>query len=490
MVFTSENILLIGSIILFISIFISSRVSARIGIPMLLLFLILGMVFGSDGIGIHFSNVKNAQFIGMFALSVILFSGGLDTRFTEIKPVMWQGITLSTIGVMLMALITGVFIWLLTRNGAFSFTGSLALCLLLASTMSSTDSASVFNLLRTQKVGLKHNLKPLLEFESGSNDPMAYMLTVALIQYCKFGELSTWNIVLNFILQFVLGLLMGFLIGKGAIWVINRIRLNNVALYPVIMLSIVFFTFSITELVKGNGYLAVYMAGIIMGNAPFVRKRECMRFMDGITWLCQAVVFLTLGLLVEPHELIKVALPATLIALFMIFFARPLMVMITLLPFKTPAFKPKVFASWVGLRGAVPIIFATYPVVAGVEGSDVIFNIVFFITILSLLIQGTTITWVAKLLGVATELPKEGNIFGVELPEEIDSKLWDIKVSEEHLAGGNQLKDMNIPQGVLVIMIKRDDAYLVPNGTLEILPGDHLLLISQSDAEQEHALQP
>jgi cell volume regulation protein A len=490
MVFTSENILLIGSLILFVSIFISSRVSARIGVPMLLLFLILGMFFGSDGIGINFSNVKNAQFIGMFALSVILFSGGLDTRFSEIKPVMWQGITLSTLGVILMALITGLFIWLLTRNGAFSFTGSLALCLLLASTMSSTDSASVFNLLRTQKVGLKHHLRPLLELESGSNDPMAYMLTIALIQFCKFGELSTWSIVLNFILQFVLGLLMGALIGRAAIWVINKIHLNNVALYPVIMLSIVFFTFSITELVKGNGYLAVYITGIIMGNTPFVRKRECMRFMDGITWLCQAVVFLTLGLLVEPHQLIKVALPATLIGLFMIFFARPLTVMITLLPFKKPTFKPKLFASWVGLRGAVPIIFATYPVVAGVEGSDVIFNVVFFITILSLLIQGTTITWIAKLLNVATELPKEGNLFGIELPEEIDSKLWDIIVTEELLTGGNQLKDMNIPQGVLVIMIKRGDAYLVPNGTLELLPDDHLLLISQSDADQEHALQP
>lgn len=490
MVFTSENILLIGSLILFVSIFISSRVSARIGVPMLLLFLILGMFFGSDGIGINFSNVKNAQFIGMFALSVILFSGGLDTRFSEIKPVMWQGITLSTLGVILMALITGLFIWLLTRNGAFSFTGSLALCLLLASTMSSTDSASVFNLLRTQKVGLKHHLRPLLELESGSNDPMAYMLTIALIQFCKFGELSTWSIVLHFILQFVLGLLMGALIGRAAIWVINKIHLNNVALYPVIMLSIVFFTFSITELVKGNGYLAVYITGIIMGNTPFVRKRECMRFMDGITWLCQAVVFLTLGLLVEPHQLIKVALPATLIGLFMIFFARPLTVMITLLPFKKPTFKPKLFASWVGLRGAVPIIFATYPVVAGVEGSDVIFNVVFFITILSLLIQGTTITWIAKLLNVATELPKEGNLFGIELPEEIDSKLWDIIVTEELLTGGNQLKEMNIPQGVLVIMIKRGDAYLVPNGTLELLPDDHLLLISQSDADQEHALQP
>jgi len=355
--------------------------------------------------------------------------------------------------------------------------------------MSSTDSASVFNLLRTQKVGLKHNLKPLLEFESGSNDPMAYMLTVALIQFCKFGELSTWNIVFHFILQFVLGLLIGFLIGKGAIWVINRINLNNVALYPVIMLSIVFFTFSVTELAKGNGYLAVYIAGIIMGNSPFVRKRECMKFMDGITWLCQAIVFLTLGLLVEPRSLIEVALPATLIGLFMIFFARPLTVMITLLPFKQPTFKPKVFVSWVGLRGAVPIIFATYPVVAEVPGAYVIFNIVFFITILSLLIQGTTITWVAKLLGVATDLPKEGNLFGVELPEEIDSKLWDVTVTEELLANGNQLKDMNLPQGVLVIMIKRGDAYLVPNGTLEILSGDHLLLISQSDAEEEHALQ-
>jgi len=329
----------------------------------------------------------------------------------------------------------------------------------------------------------------MLELESGSNDPMAYMLTIALIQICQSSDVSILGIAIRLVIQFVVGTALGYILGRVAVWIINKVNLQNASLYPIILLSIGLFTFSITELARGNGYLAAYIAGIVIGNRPIVKKRECAKFLDGLTWLCQIMMFVTLGLLVNPHELIDVAFIASLIAIFMIFVARPISVLVTLLPFKKPDYKARGFASWVGLRGAAPIIFATYPVVADITEANLIFNIVFFITILSLLIQGTTIPAMAKLFDMTRKVPKEGNDFGIELPEEIDSRLWDIKVSEEMLIHGNQLKDMNLPKGILVIMIKRDNDYIVPNGTLEILSGDTLLLIAQSDAKEDHILQ-
>lgn len=489
---SASYILLVGSIIIFTSVIISAKVSSKVGVPILLLFLMAGMFFGSDGLGIEFNNMKVAQTIGMFALSIILFTGGMSTSMSEIKPVLKQGVVLSSIGVILTTLITGTFIWLL-MSPLHLFSDQLVvsypMCLLLAAVMSSTDSASVFNIL--QNVGLRKHLRPLLELESGSNDPVANILTIVLIQICQGGEsVSGWGVALTFTLQVVVGILCGILFGKGFVWVFNKIKLGNTSLYPILMLCIIFFAFSITDLLKGNGYLAVYLTGIIMGNRPLVKKQECSRFLDGITWLCQIIMFLALGLLVTPHELISTtAIFGTVIGIFLIFIGRPLAVFISLLPFKKPNFKARLYASWVGLRGATPIIFATYPVVAGIPGSQNIFNIVFFITILSLILQGTTVTWMAKKLDMVRILPRTGNLFGVELPEEIDSKLWDMEVTEEMLKAGNKLKDMTIPEGVLVIMIKRGNDYLVPNGRRELKEGDLLLLIGEHDADQELTLQ-
>lgn len=489
MYFTAGNILLVGSILLFFSILIG-KAGSRFGVPTLLLFLIAGMIFGTDGVGFEFSDEKQAQFIGMVAMSIILFSGGMGTRYSEIKPVLKQGIVLSTLGVILTTLITGTFIYLVTKSGKFAFIGSFPLCLLLAATMSSTDSASVFNILRTQNIGLRKHLQPMLELESGSNDPVAYMLTIALIQICNSpGDVQGWSIVLNFLMQIVIGAVLGFALGRATVWIMNKINLNNNSLYSVMILSIAFFIFSITELARGNGYLAVYLAGVVVGNRPLVKKRECAKFLDGMTWLSQIVMFLTLGLLVNPHELLGVGIISPLIALFVMFIARPLSVFIALAPFKKPAFIPKLYVSWVGLRGAAPILFATYPVVADVPGAKVIFNIVFFITILSLILQGTTVSWMAKILNMRRELPKEGNDFGIEFPEEIDSKLWDLKVTPDLLEKGNTLKEMEIPKGILVIMVKRGKEYLVPNGSLELAEGDLLLVVSQGDAPEEHLLQ-
>ena len=479
MVFTAGNILLIGSILLFVSIVVG-KTGYRFGVPTLLLFLMVGMAFGSDGLGIQFHSAKEAQFIGMVALSIILFSGGMDTKFSDIKPILAQGIALSTLGVLLTALFAGLFIWWLSGMSWTNIHFPLITSLLLASTMSSTDSASVFAILRSQKINLKHNLRPMLELESGSNDPMAYMLTVVLIQLTQSASMGIGGILSSFFIQFIVGAIAGYLLGKLAILMLNRLNIDNQSLYPILLLSFVFFTFSLTDLLGGNGYLAVYIAGMMVGNARIMHRKEINTFMDGLTWLFQIIMFLCLGLLVNPHEMIEVALVALLIGVFMIVIARPLSVFICMLPFgKKVTLKSRLFVSWVGLRGAVPIIFATYPVVEQVPGADAIFNIVFFITIVSLVIQGTTVSHMSRWLGLSMPMPKTGNDFGVELPEEIGSDLRDLTVTAELLANGNTLKEMNIPKGTLVMIVKRGDEYLVPNGMMKLQVGDKLLLISE-----------
>ena len=483
MIFTAENILLIGSILLFVSIVVG-KTGYRFGVPALLLFLLVGMLFGSDGLGLQFHNAKIAQFIGMVALSVILFSGGMDTKFKEIRPILSPGIVLSTVGVFLTALFTGLFIWYLSGMSWTNIHFPLITSLLLASTMSSTDSASVFAILRSQKMNLKHNLRPMLELESGSNDPMAYMLTIVLIQFIQSDGMGTGNIIGSFIIQFLVGAAAGYILGKLAILILNKINIDNQSLYPILLLSFVFFTFAITDLLRGNGYLAVYIAGMMVGNHKITFRKEIATFMDGLTWLFQIIMFLMLGLLVNPHEMIEVAVVALLIGVFMIVIGRPLSVFLCLLPFRKITLKSRLFVSWVGLRGAVPIIFATYPVVANVEGSNMIFNIVFFITIVSLIVQGTSVSFVARLLHLSTPLEKTGNDFGVELPEEIDTDPSDMTITMEMLNEADTLKDMNLPKGTLVMIVKRGDEFLIPNGTLKLHVGDKLLLISEKNKQE------
>ena len=480
MVFTAENILLIGAILIFCSILIS-KTGYRFGIPTLLLFLLVGMGFGSDGLGLQFDSASDAQFIGMMALSIILFTGGMDTKLHDIRPVLAQGILLSTVGVLVTTLLTGWFIYFLSSSTSADITLPLLTSLLLAATMSSTDSASVFNLLRSQKMNLKENLRPMLELESGSNDPMAYMLTIALIQVVASGsDLSIGGVAKDLLVQFFFGGVIGFAFGKFSVWLINKIELSNASLYPILLLSLVFITFTTTDLLKGNGYLAVYIAGVVVGNARLVFRKEVNTFMNGLTWLFQIVMFLSLGLLVNPHEMLDVAWIAVLIALFMILVARPVSVFLCLLPFRAMSHRARWFVSWVGLRGAVPIIFATYPVVAGIPGSQQIFNVVFFITLLSLIIQGMTISAGARMLHLDLPQEKEGNEFGVELPEEIDSQLMDQTLTAEMLKNGNRLADMDIPKGTLVMLVKRGNEFIIPNGQVELYEGDKLLFISEN----------
>lgn len=481
--FSPEGVLFVGSALTFCSILIS-KTGYRFGIPTLLLFLLVGMFFGSDGLGLQFNQVSEAQFIGMIALSIILFTGGMDTKLKDIKPIMAQGVLLSTVGVLMTTLLTGLFIYGVSSLSITTISLPLITCILLAATMSSTDSASVFNLLRSQKMHLKENLRPMLELESGSNDPMAYMLTIALIQVISSGStFSVSDLTLDILVQFAVGGIIGFLLGKFSVWLINRINLSNGSLYPILLLSLIFITFIITDKLKGNGYLAVYIAGVVVGNQRLAFRKETDTFMNGLTWLVQIVMFLTLGLLVNPSEMLAIAPVALLIGLFMIFIARPISVFACLLPFRNISLHARTFVSWVGLRGAVPIIFATYPVVAEIPGADQIFNIVFFITLVSLIFQGMTIAKVARMLHLDLPEEKTGNEFGIELPEEIDSQLMDQTLTADMLENGNRLMDMNIPKGTLVMIIKRGDRFIVPNGQLELQVGDKLLYISEGSKE-------
>lgn len=478
-----EMALLVGSLLIFGSILIS-KTGYRFGIPTLLMFLLAGMLFGCDGLGIQFHDAEQAQYIGTIALCIILFSGGMDTRLADIRPVALPGIALSTVGVLATTALTGFFIYLISgwqhTEIGFSLMGSL----LLAATMSSTDSASVFNILRTQRINLRHNLRPMLELESGSNDPMAYLLTIILIQCIQSGELSAGAIAGSLALQFAVGGLGGFLLGKASVWVVNRINMKNEELYPVLMISFAFIIYCSTFLLKGNGYLAVYIAGMVIGNSRLYHKKETGTFLNGVTWLLQVVMFLMLGLLVNPHEMLGVTVTAILVSLFMMLVARPVSVWFSLLPFgRKISTKSKLFVSWVGLRGAAPILFATYPVVNNVPGGEQIFNIVFFVTLISLVAQGMTLPWTARQLDLCDPVPEKPDFFGIEFPDTMDSSLHEMRCTKKMLAQGDHIRDIPFPKGVLVMLVKRDDKFLVPNGDLQLMPNDILLIVAQDGTQ-------
>lgn len=479
----TELILLIGSFLFFVSMLVG-KAGHKFGVPVLLLFLFVGMVFGGDGFGLKFENIQIAQTIGTVSLTMILFSGGLDTRFSEIKPVIKPGVILATLGVLMTAAITGIFTWWLSDQFYAGMGVGLLTAMLLASTVSSTDSASVFGILRSKGLVLKNNLRPLLELESGSNDPMAYMLTITFISIINSGgHPNYWMVGLTILIQLTIGTLLGYLLGRLAVVIINRIRMDNISLYPVLLLILGIFIFSVTFYLKGNGYLAVYIAGLVIGNSRFAHKRTSMNFMDGFAWMSQILLFLTLGLLVNPSELLPVLIPGVIIALFMIFIARPLTVFLCLVPFKKISLRDKAYISWVGLRGAVPIIFAILPLAADVPGARTVFNIVFVITIVSLLYQGTTLPVVARWLGLADKPNKYRSFedFDVEFSEEIKSAMTEILITEETLKHGKNLMEMPLPDKTLAVMIKRENKFFVPTGQTELYSGDKLLVISDDE---------
>lgn len=486
-----EFFLLVISLLFIVSILVG-KAGSRYGMPALLLFLGVGMLFGSDGLGlVHFDNIKLAHMVGTVALSAILFSGGLDTKISDIRPVLGPGIVLATLGVLLTAVGTGIILYLLLGHRQGVSLGVMG-CLLLASTMSSTDSASVFSILRGKGLNLKHNLRPTLELESGSNDPMAYVLTTTFISLVLQGGSPDYgNAVLTLVVQLLVGSLAGFAMGKGMVWLVNKIDIDNVALYPILVLIGSFFVFAVTFYLHGNSFLAVYIAGLIVGNSRFVHKRSTRNFFDGITWIAQLTMFLTLGLLVNPSELHQVLVPGLVISVVMIFVTRPLSVFASMAFFREYSLRDRIFVSWVGLRGAVPIIFAILCRVEGVPGSEVMFNIVFLCTLTSLVVQGTTLPIVARWLGVSEPPKAKPRIenFDIDFPEEIKSAATEVEITSQILENGNRLMDLRLPEKTLAILVKRGDNYFVPTGKTVLHLGDHLMLLTDDKQAMNDTLQ-
>jgi cell volume regulation protein A len=465
-----EQILIAIAIILILSVF-ASKASEKYGIPALLLFLFLGMLAGSEGPGgIYFDDAWLAQGLGVAALAFILFAGGLDTHWSEVRPVSGPSLILSTLGVAITAVIVGV-------TAFFLFGFSLLEGLLLGSIISSTDAAAVFALLRSRNTGLPDRVKYLLEFESGSNDPMAVFLTVAFISLLTQDANPSTALIQMFLKQMALGSILGFLLGWVLVWIVNHIALATEGLYPVLTLSSVLLIYGVTAFLGGNGFLGIYIAGLVMGNKNFVHKKSLVRFHDAVAWLMQIVMFLILSLLVFPSQLVPVIGIGLLLSGLLMFLARPIAVFVCLSMSRFDL-NEKLLIAWVGLRGAVPIILATFPLLANVPNANRIFNLVFFIVLTSVLFQGTSIPLVVRYLGLATPRSfKPRYALEFEEGEGMEGTLMDFILPYNSGVVEKPLVDLGLPPESVITVIVRDDKYLVPTGTTILRPGDVLLIL-------------
>lgn len=454
---------------------LASKISDRLGVPALVLFLILGMLAGSDGPGgFHFDDAVFTGFLGAAALALILFSGGFDTDWGSVRPVIQYGLVLATLGVVLTAAAFGVF-----AHYYFGLTWLEGL--LLGSIVSSTDAAAVFSVLRSKNVSLKGRLKPLLELESGSNDPMAALLTVGFVRALTQPDLSPASLLLLFGLQLPVGALTGYVMGKAIVFLVNRLNLGYEGLYPALTLSLVLLTYSVTNLIGGNGFLAVYLAGMLVGNSDFLHKRSLLRFHDGIAWLMQIAMFLTLGLLVFPSRLVPLIGSGLLAAAWLMLIARPASVMACLLPTALGR-REKILVAWVGLRGAVPIVLATFPLLARAPHADFMFNIVFFVVLTSVLVQGTSLPLVARWLRLdAPFVPQRSFPLEYNPVSGLKSELKEWTIPEGSPAAGKALVALRLPPEFLVVLIARGNEYLVPAGGTTLASGDTLLVLAEAE---------
>ncbi|GAB4439034.1 MAG: potassium/proton antiporter [Chloroflexi bacterium OHK40] len=454
---------------------VATRASSRFGVPALILFLAIGMLAGSEGPGgIFFENYAVAQAVGVVALVFILFSGGLDTDWPTIRPVLGEGLLLANLGVVVSTLLVGTF-------AAWAAGLPWLQALLLGAIVSSTDAAAVFSVMRMRGVNLKHRLEPLIELESGSNDPIAVFLTTGIIGLIQTPGSSLLGLVPSFLLQMGLGAAGGLLLGRLMVAAINRIRLQQEGLYVVFTVGFTLLTYAATALLGGNGFLAVYLAGIVVGNANIVHKRSVLRFHDGVAWLMQIGMFLTLGLLVYPSQLLPVAGPGLLLALFLAFVARPLSVAVALIWFRRPL-REQLMVAWAGLRGAVPIVLATFPLLAGVPEAGRIFNLVFFIVLVSVLLQGISIAGVARLLGVNDERPHAPDAHTFVPEVRLNSRVFEAVVTPQSPLVGRTIIELGLPRGVLVVQIQRGADAIVPDGATMLEPEDHLLILATPES--------
>ena len=470
----TELYLLIAGALLLASI-VGSKASGRLGVPSLLLFLGVGMLAGSDGPGgIAFTNYAVAQSIGTLALALILFRGGLGTSWREVRPVLKSGLSLATLGVLVTTGLMGAFVHFLIGLPWLS-------ALLLGAVVSSTDASAVFTVLKERRLGLHGKITPLLELESGFNDPMAVFLTLGLTSLIVDPGLPYWSVVPLFLKQMVLGGAVGYVLGQASLWAINRLSLQFEGLYSVMTIALALIVFGAAGAIGGSGFLAVYIAGLILGNADFIHKNSLIQFHDGFSWLMQIGMFLTLGLLVNPHELLPTAGLALACALFLVFVARPVAVYLGLALSPLPLHDRSMVA-WVGLRGAVPIVLATFPLLAGVPNANILFNVVFFIVVTSVLLQGTTLSLVARLLGVKEDLPEPTAYPLSYLPTGYDrTKMVEVEVARGCRADGRRIVDLHLPPEALILLIHRGGQFLIPRGATELLCGDGVLVLAGGD---------
>lgn len=471
------------SILLFVAV-LASKTSGRLGVPALIFFLLIGWAFGPHVLDIfRLDDLSWLRQVGIIALSLILFSGGMDTNLGAVRPVIWRSVSLATVGVLVTAIVTAIaayFLLPLTPAQAF----------LLGAIVSSTDAAAVFSVLRSRNMELKYRLRPMLEFESGSNDPMALLLTTVAIAWLMGEEASPGMIALQLILQLLIGAGVGLLFGWLALKLVNKISLQYEGLFSVLILSFAMFTYSFTEWVYGNGLLAVYLLGIVLGNNPFMHKQSTMKFFDGLAWVMQILIFVSLGVILNPASIFQHTLQGLLLAVVLIFIARSAGVFASLLPFRGIQFRSKLFLIWGGLKGAAPLVFALYPILAFKDGSanhDVslaILNIVYFIVLLSVLLQGTTLAQVAKWLHLAIPMgEKTFYPLAIEQRQNFRSLLEEIYIPEGCYAHGKTLIELNLPTDVLIVLISRNDQFIMPNGATKILEKDKLLVMATTPTD-------
>ena len=453
---------------------IASKLSARSGVPVVVLFLAVGMLAGSDGPGnIAFEDYDVTRNVGVVALAYILFAGGFATRWSDVRSVVRPAVSLATIGVVVTAVVTGTAtMWVFNvswREG-----------LLLGAIVSSTDAAAVFAVLRSADAPVPSRARGLLEMESGFNDPMAVFLTITLIDVVTEHNTSSLP---ELLVQFVGEMALGVLVGLGAGWVasrpLNRLQLEFEGLYPVLTVSVVALVYAATARIGGSGFLAVYLAGLVIGNSQIVHRRSLMRFLDAVAWLMQIGMFLVLGLLVFPSDLPSIALRALAITAVLVLVARPLATFVSL-ALSGFGVRERLLVSWLGLRGAVPIVLATFPVAENVRGAHTLFDVVFFVVLVSVLVQGTTLAPVARALGVGGPAA-EGATDPAAL-ERVGDALHEVRVSPASEAAGRPIVDLQLPAGVLVVLVSRDGERFIPQGSTVVRSGDRLLLLADDEA--------
>ncbi len=471
------NELILVSSLLLISAILFNKIGGKFGLPSLVIFILVGILAGSDGIlGIHFENYILSQQVGIIAISYILFMGGLSFNTKDLKPIATEGVILATLGVLITGIVVGSLSFHILNLPFLS-------CLLLGAIISSTDAAAVFSVLRSKSISLKGNLKPLLEFESGSNDPMAVFLTLGTIGLIT-STLNIQNLFFDFFKQMIIGIIGGLLIAKITVYIINKIKLEYHSLYFVITIACVLFTYSSITIIGGNGFIAVYVCGLAMANLNFVNKKSLIKFHDAIAWLAQIMMFLILGLLVNFKEGFNSTLQAFYIALILIFIARPIAVFLICLPFKRNV-KETLMVSWVGLRGAAPIVLATFPLAAKIPNAYEIFNIVFFVVLISVLLQGTTIPFIAKLLKVDAPIEVDHSSVLEYEAKNTNNKIFEFQIPKYSAVIDKQLFEINLPENALVSLVYQDGKYIVPGGNTQLKENDTLFILADVNNEDK-----